>query len=177
MLALPLLATMALAGIWHGSGWSFLLFGLLHGLFLSVNHAWRLRYPGRRSTTVTAVVGRVALTYLCVLVGAVVFRAPSVTASLSMLAAMTGWHGVVLSAPDPRSLYHAVLDLLWLGALFAIVWCAPNTQQIMDAVATRSGSARLRWRQSTPWAVAFGCAATLGLLSIGGTGEFVYFRF
>jgi hypothetical protein len=28
-----------------------------------------------------------------------------------------------------------------------------------------------------PWALAFGCAATLGLLSLGGTGEFVYFQF
>jgi hypothetical protein len=35
----------------------------------------------------------------------------------------------------------------------------------------------LCWRPTTRWALAFGCAATLGLLSIGGTGEFLYFQF
>ena len=36
---------------------------------------------------------------------------------------------------------------------------------------------RLAWQPTLRWAVAFGCATTLGLLSIGGTGEFLYFQF
>jgi alginate O-acetyltransferase complex protein AlgI len=175
MLVLPLLATMALAGVWHGSGWTFVLFGLLHGGFLSVNHAWRIFRLGKRSAAVHAAVGRVALTYVCVLMGAVVFRAPSVGAALSMLGGMAGWHGIVLTAADPHSLLHAWRDGLWLAGLFAIVWFAPNTQQIMD----QARPARLAsgWQPTLPWAAAFGGAATLGLLSIGGTGEFVYFQF
>ena len=35
----------------------------------------------------------------------------------------------------------------------------------------------LRWQPSLRWASAFGGAATLALLSIGGTGEFLYFQF
>ena len=36
-----LLITMALGGLWHGAGWTFLIWGVLHGLYLAINHAWR----------------------------------------------------------------------------------------------------------------------------------------
>jgi hypothetical protein len=88
MVAGPILLTMTLAGIWHGSGWTFIAFGLLHGVYLVINHAWNLWGPRRK------VPGRVALTYLAVLAGAVVFRAPSLTIASRMLADMAGAHGL-----------------------------------------------------------------------------------
>ncbi len=45
VLAWPTLATMLLSGVWHGAGYTFLLWGLLHGLYLIVNHAWRQYGP------------------------------------------------------------------------------------------------------------------------------------
>jgi D-alanyl-lipoteichoic acid acyltransferase DltB (MBOAT superfamily) len=173
MLALPLLATMALAGVWHGSGLTFLVFGLLHGGFLTVNHAWRLFRPGRRRQTAAAIAGRIGLTYLCVLTGAVVFRAASMGDALAVFAGMLGGHGIDLTPADMRGLAHAWLDALWLAGLFGIVWLAPNTQQIMLA----ADGGRWSWRPSVGWAVASGLAAALGLVSLGGTGEFVYFQF
>jgi D-alanyl-lipoteichoic acid acyltransferase DltB (MBOAT superfamily) len=179
MVALPTMVTIGLAGIWHGSAFTFVVFGLLHGVYLCVNHAWRLWRPGARSAAWHAVVARVALTYGCVLVGSVVFRATSLADAGAMLGGMLGLRGVWPAAPDP----HAVADVLWLVALYAIVWGAPNTQQIMRAYAPALGRAAAGswphpvWRPTLPWAVAFGAAATLGLLSIGGTGEFLYYRF
>src|SRR3546814_18540125 len=41
LLAVPTLITMGLAGVWHGAGWQFVVFGLLHGALLVLNHAWR----------------------------------------------------------------------------------------------------------------------------------------
>ena len=35
--------TMLVSGIWHGAGYQFIVFGLLHGLALVVNHWFRLR--------------------------------------------------------------------------------------------------------------------------------------
>lgn len=35
-----LIATMLLGGLWHGAGWTFVLWGGLHGLYLVINHAW-----------------------------------------------------------------------------------------------------------------------------------------
>jgi alginate O-acetyltransferase complex protein AlgI len=146
---------------------------------MCVNHGWRLWRPGPRSGARWAVVGRVALTYACVLVGSVVFRATSLTGAGAMLGGMLGLRGLALGAPDAR----AMVDALWLVALYAVVWGAPNTQQIMRAHAPALGRAVagpwpwLVWQPTLPWAVAFGAAATLGLLSIGGTGEFLYYRF
>src|SRR6201988_5079320 len=36
-----LLVTMLLGGLWHGAAWNFVIWGGLHGLYLSVNHLWR----------------------------------------------------------------------------------------------------------------------------------------
>jgi alginate O-acetyltransferase complex protein AlgI len=179
MVALPTMVTITLAGVWHGSAFTFLVFGLMHGVYLCVNHAWRLWRPGTRSTAWHAVTARVALTYGCVLAGSVVFRAASLTDAGAMLGSMIGLRGIDSAAPDLR----AVVDVAWLVALYAIVWAAPNTQQIMRAYAPALGRVaagpwpRLVWQPTLPWAVAFGAAATLGLLSIGGTGEFLYYQF
>ena len=160
MLLVPLTATMALAGIWHGAGWNYLAFGLLHAVFLGVNHAWRLFRPGPRSDRWHAILGRVALTYSCVLMGAVVFRSPTLDGAWTLLAGGQGG-----GSADPHLRLHAV----WLLGLAAIVWGMPNTRQSM---AHARG-----WRPTIPWALAAGCAASLGLLSLGGTHEFVYFQF
>ena len=42
LLAFPTLLTMFVSGLWHGAGYLFVLWGLLHGVYLTVNHAWRL---------------------------------------------------------------------------------------------------------------------------------------
>jgi D-alanyl-lipoteichoic acid acyltransferase DltB (MBOAT superfamily) len=164
MIGAPIALTMVLISLWHGATLPFLLFGLLHAAFLLVNHAWRVRrgppFPALAS---------VALTYLCVLVGSVLFRATTVGIAGSMLAGMAGLHGVGAIRPDIR----ATADVVWLLALYAIVWLAPTTRQWMLG----DPLVRLTWRPSPQWAVMMGCAATLGVLAAGGTGEFLYFRF
>ena len=35
-----LMATMLIGGLWHGAGWTFVIWGALHGLYLMANHAW-----------------------------------------------------------------------------------------------------------------------------------------
>jgi D-alanyl-lipoteichoic acid acyltransferase DltB (MBOAT superfamily) len=37
------MATMLLGGLWHGAGWTFVVWGGLHGLYLVINHASRVR--------------------------------------------------------------------------------------------------------------------------------------
>ncbi len=39
---LNLFLTMLIGGAWHGAGWTYIVWGGLHGLMLCVNHAWRL---------------------------------------------------------------------------------------------------------------------------------------
>lgn len=164
MIAVPIGVTMALVALWHGAAWTFLVFGALHTVFLLVNHLWRLH----RMPAVPRRFG-VGFTYLCVLLASVFFRADSLSGAGSVLAGMAGWHGVAFAPAD----VHVLGDVCWLAMLYAIVWVAPSTRQIMQGGAP----GRLAWRPSPRWAVAMGCAATTGLLAAGGTGEFLYFRF
>ena len=36
-----ILITMFLGGLWHGAGWTFIFWGLLHGVYICINHLWR----------------------------------------------------------------------------------------------------------------------------------------
>jgi alginate O-acetyltransferase complex protein AlgI len=77
-----LLITMVLAGLWHGAGWTFALWGLYHGALLVLERAcplpaW-LQWPSLRPV-------RVAATFLTVALGWVVFRAPTLGAAGTIL--------------------------------------------------------------------------------------------
>ena len=164
MIGGPIVMTMVLISLWHGATWVFLLFGLLHAAFLLVNHVWRVKRG-----PILPPYASVALTYLCVLAGSVLFRSTTVARAGSMLAAMAGLHGLGDLQPD----IHVPAQILWLVILYAIVWLAPTTRQWMLG----DPASRLAWRPSPQWGVAMGCAATLGVLAAGGTSEFLYFRF
>jgi alginate O-acetyltransferase complex protein AlgI len=164
MIATPLAVTMVLVALWHGATWPFLAFGLLHATFLIANHAWRLAQAPPLPPIVSTV-----LTYLCVLIGAILFRAATLPDAGAMIAGMAGLHGVAAGWID----YPTAVAVLWLIALYAIVWFAPSTRQWMQG----GPKTRLAWAPSPAWAIALGCGATTGLLAAGGTGEFLYFRF
>jgi alginate O-acetyltransferase complex protein AlgI len=178
MIAIPMLITMVLAGIWHGAGVTFLIFGLLHGIYLCVNHAVRVYNPGPRSRRLYAVILRCAATYLSVLIASVFFRAPSVAAAIDVLGGMLGLSGWESQAPAV-GLLHGVFLLL----LCVIVWFFPNSQQIMrryDPVLEEVEPPypiSLSWRPDLGSAMAVGVAAAIGILALGGTTEFLYFQF
>src|SRR5665213_1633261 len=92
-----LLITMVLGGLWHGAGWTFVVWGALHGAFLIINHGWR---AARRvlgiAENAAGIVGRLAawaLTFLAVVVAWVFFRAPDLRTAFDMLSGMAGLHG------------------------------------------------------------------------------------
>ncbi len=150
-----LLVTMALGGLWHGAGWTFVIWGILHGLYLVINHSWQ-NLTGPSITNTNNPNKRFwawLLTFLAVLVGWVFFRAKSVDVALDILQGMVGLNGIVL----PHHWFNAIFtnpvkefllangaqiktikfiayrDQLYLTAeLLLIATLAPNTQQIMQ---------------------------------------------
>ena len=164
MIAAPILATMVLVGLWHGAAWPFVAFALLHAGFLLVNHAWRLT-----DAPALPALPSIALTYACVLIASAIFGSHTLAGAMAMLSGMAGLHGMESFHPD----IHTAAAVAWLLGLYGIVWFAPPTRQFM--LADRSAS--FGWRPTVPFALAMGCAATIGLLGAGGTAEFLYFRF
>jgi D-alanyl-lipoteichoic acid acyltransferase DltB (MBOAT superfamily) len=96
-----LLITMFLGGLWHGAGWTFVAWGLLHGFYLIVNYSWRYVRksfapgPGNSSTRLAAW----ALTFLAVVTSWVLFRSDSFDAALTIYRGMLGENGILLPPP------------------------------------------------------------------------------
>jgi alginate O-acetyltransferase complex protein AlgI len=89
-----LFATMLLGGLWHGAGWTFLVWGALHGLYLVVHRIWRwLRGGGRNRDHAPRLGIAWALTMLAVLVAWVPFRATTLDGTLGM------WQAMAFSGP------------------------------------------------------------------------------
>ncbi|MFO0664549.1 MAG: MBOAT family O-acyltransferase [Polyangiaceae bacterium] len=74
----------ALSGIWHGSGWTYLVWGLFHGFFVAME-----RIAGERRKRVPLVLQHVTTLFL-VVIGWVFFRAKTVEAAVDLLVAMAG---------------------------------------------------------------------------------------
>jgi D-alanyl-lipoteichoic acid acyltransferase DltB (MBOAT superfamily) len=208
---LPTVYTMFLAGIWHGAGLQFIVFGLLHAVYLSVNHAWRNYGPQAPSNPRPALVrglivaGQVALTYGCVVVAQVFFRASSVHDAVSVLSAMAGAHGVDATFV-PRSLVshlgglgRALVKHGWLTSVvhqgdiprqpaglllrYLIIFILPNTQQIMGRFEPYLAKVEptrwkvLIWRPQAIWAVCMSAVLFVDLLSMNYSPPFLYFQF
>lgn len=99
---------MFISGVWHGAGWTFVLWGTAHGAALVVNHLWR-----NYKLPMTPLLGRL-LTMLFIIFSFVIFRAKSLMEALSMYKAMFGFNGVIL----PRWLAKIGASLSAAGVTF-----------------------------------------------------------
>lgn len=80
-----LIITMALGGIWHGAGWTFLIWGLLHGIGLAVFRLWQSQRRGVAPGGRIARIGAGLLTFHYVLLGWIFFRAASLGVAFNIL--------------------------------------------------------------------------------------------
>jgi alginate O-acetyltransferase complex protein AlgI len=189
LVALPMMVTLFIAGIWHGAGLQFLVYGLLHGFYLTVNHGWRLRFHKRVPQALPPPFVRLAkqwsstlLTFSCVVVSFVVFRSTGMNHAISILSSIAGMHRDATFAL-PGSL---APKLARIAVGFGIVWCLPNTQQILSrfkpslqesAWETSSVPHQLLWSPSIGWAAAFGSLFLLTLWNMQDPSTFLYFQF
>ena len=87
-----LMMTMLLGGLWHGASWTFVVWGGLHGLYLSVERLLRSRFGNYRPGPV-AFFGLGLLTYALVNITWVFFRAHTFEKAWVVLGGMFGAHG------------------------------------------------------------------------------------
>jgi alginate O-acetyltransferase complex protein AlgI len=81
---LNLMIVFLLCGLWHGAGWTFLVWGAWHGLWLVVE-----RVCGRKPFyAILPAAGQVLVTFLLVTVGWVIFRADTLSEAGRLLAVM-----------------------------------------------------------------------------------------
>jgi alginate O-acetyltransferase complex protein AlgI len=177
--AVPSLLTFLVAGVWHGSGWTYVIYGTMHGIAVATFLGWR-EFSGVKLPSPVAWL----LTMATVVSALVMFRAPDVPTALTLLSNM--W-GVAASNPAAAVLTidhaQAISLIVIMGAITLLL---PNTQQILhhewpvvdskpEAVASEAGL--VTWRPSFGSALVTACVFTIAITSIGSSSGFLYYKF
>lgn len=198
-----LFITMLLGGLWHGAGWTFVVWGGLHGLYLVINHAWRAFREAvlGQDLSQSTLLGRWAgmtLTFLAVVVAWVFFRATTIDSALNIVSAMAGTNGWPLPLDwQPRidviasstglqfadlKAFEGTRQILWITILLLAALLLPNSQTtVRHATEFLTNRAPLALREPLAWA-GLGTASLLLLLMAAingsrGVSEFIYFNF
>ena len=139
-----LMLTMLLGGLWHGASWTFVFWGALHGGYLIVNHTFAATMARRAVVLERAKAWRLlsmAMTFLCVVVAWVFFRAHSFSGAALMLQSLSPYGAGTEVDGVHAMLWNSGLDLArawwWCAALALIAFVAPNSNAIGDAVLRR----------------------------------------
>ncbi|BDQ32979.1 peptidoglycan O-acetyltransferase [Pseudodesulfovibrio portus] len=170
-----LFITFLLGGIWHGAGWTFVIWGVLHGLAMVVHRFWT--NAGLRMSKYLAW----PVVFLFVNFAWVFFRAKTFADAMRMLKSMVGLndivlpkfmqsafladYGVAFSSPlygfHQRDLVVPLLAACFLSCL----WCS-NSNEITE----RFTPTRLRL-------VGAVAVAVMSIIYVGSPSEFIYFQF
>jgi alginate O-acetyltransferase complex protein AlgI len=177
--AIPSIMTFLIAGVWHGSGWTYIIYGLMHGLAIATFLGWRefsgIKLPSPMAWLITMV------TVVC---GLVMFRAPDVPTALSLLGHMWGVAGSSVQATAISiDSAQAISMIVIMGAITLLM---PNTQQILhhewpvidskpEEVANAAGL--VAWRPTFGTAFVTACIFTVAISSIGSSSGFLYYKF
>ena len=148
---------MALGGLWHGAAWTFVAWGLLHGVGLAVGR-WR---AARGSGSVPPALQRAA-TFHFVCLGWLLFRADSLhTVGTMLVRLFTAW------GPAP-----AVTPLVLLAVAFGI-----GVQYIPKGLPERAEAAFARAGTLAQGAALGALLFVFSALGPQGVAPFIYFRF
>ncbi len=162
-----LMITMALGGLWHGANWTFVVWGILHGLYLVIHRSFRAFCEARPRLdwllqTLPGTLLRCGVTFLSVCAGWVFFRAQSFSAASRVLGRLVVPHR---GLPSPLH-YHS----FWY-TVAAVVLC--------HALAQRGMWQRIAVRLPAPvMGMGYALVLTLALLLAPATEKaFIYFQF
>ena len=154
-----LMITMLLGGLWHGAAWTFIAWGAYQGFWLALE-----RMLGKKPFyAATPKAMRMAVTFVIVLGGWVLFRAETFAQAQGFFAGMFGFGEASLG-----TLRFDVgrLDVVVLSVCALLVWLSRNSQEMID---------RGSWLAKIMIAMLFPLA--ICQLFFSSYSPFLYFRF
>jgi alginate O-acetyltransferase complex protein AlgI len=190
-----LMVTMLLGGLWHGAGWNFLVWGGLHGIYLSINHLWLGWRGGKAFASAAGLAVKAlswAITFFAVVIAWVFFRARTMAGAWQMLGGLFGFEAGSSAYASPGILRLMDLPvlvgaerLLLIGGCavalaLAIALCLPNVPQVFGYREYRRAPEKvawLRWRPNGAWALVTALALAISLFGMWQRLEFLYFQF
>lgn len=196
---LNILIVMLLGGLWHGTGFNFIAWGALHGVYLALNHLWRklqARLNLNLQSTLWLCFGR-CLTFFAVSLAWVLFRSHSWDGALIIFKGLVGANSLVLPAKYMtglaclQDLFPSLIfsDMAWIiktrsgilyhiASAFAIVWFLPNLPQVFNIEEGPSDAIKGRWYLHYVWALGLALVFVYTLLALYQQhGSFIYYQF
>lgn len=158
-----LMGTMLLGGLWHGASWAFVVWGGLHGVYLSVERLLRSRFAGYRPGPF-ALLGLGALTYALINVTWVFFRAKSFGKAWLVLNGMFGFNA---AAQPILPAVHLVMVGGIVGAIVFAHWLMRN--RTLESAVARMPAPLL----SVAWTLMLSAI----VIEQGAGNAFIYFQF
>jgi alginate O-acetyltransferase complex protein AlgI len=163
--AINLVIVMFIGGLWHGAAWTFVVWGVVHGLFLVIEHVLRGVFKGAVWTETLIVKLLLGLvTYAAVCFAWVFFRAADFATANRLLRAMVGGSpngDAILATRDMLQVVIVIIALLFAH------WRLRETS--IEAAMARLPS----WLITCVWAVMAGAI----ILTQGNGNSFIYFQF
>lgn len=144
---------MFISGVWHGAGWTFVIWGSLHALALVINHIWK-----KKKLKMPAWLGW-AVTFLFINTTFVFFRAADLETAFRIFRGMAGMNGLPLGEKLEDLLTPVAIALLI--ALFG-----RNSMEWVKKFVPN-------WR----YAIVTAVLTAWCLLSLSRVSEFLYFQF
>lgn len=172
---LNLIIVMLLGGLWHGASWNFVIWGGIHGLYLMINHGMQALSQKHSPTVFQNDVINTAITFLCVTIAWVFFRAETLESALYMI------H--IMIFPDIAALSQTLMAVPELIAtLFpcaCIIWLMPNAMTIKNTLEKRLKD-QIPLKKTIALPLIFsslGLAFSTYFIFAGVYSEFIYFQF
>ena len=173
-----ILTVYMISGLWHGAGWTFLVWGGLHGLAQVAERLW----GSRRERVPRAL--RWCWTFLFVNLAWVFFQAPSLPAAGMLLrSAVCGWPGLPLEALAAGALDSEATALRTLlpfaaKAVPGLVLAALFTVGLAVSLRRQSAARQMEnFRPSPGKAAACGILLAWSVLSFSSAATFIYSNF
>jgi D-alanyl-lipoteichoic acid acyltransferase DltB (MBOAT superfamily) len=179
-----LAVTGILSGLWHGLGWTFVIWGLVQTMILLVAHEKRKRARRRGPISPVRRAGAILLTFLVSALIGGLFRSPTLDSANHLYGAL----GSIFSLGDPGKLL-GPRALIMLPVCALVAWGLPNSAQFFgrywNAIDLRPETPPLppcrprflHFALNRRWAVIMALAFVLCLLLIGDSRRFVYVQF
>ena len=180
-IAISVMVTFAISGLWHGAAWKFVIWGLLHGAAIAVEFATsklREQYFGVPKANFQRIAGRIyTFGFLCVTW--VFFRAESIKEAMYVLNHMVrGWGSLLSAGYLLNTFFHlgynnslfGVYNLI-LGVLLVAFLSFVQRKSITETDDPEG------WILKRSWPVYFGCMVFIVVAGAFSTPEFIYFNF
>lgn len=178
-----IMITMFISGLWHGANYTFVIWGLLHGILICINYCWisLIKTTGAaklQKTTCYKILSNIVIFSVITLLW-IIFRSNNIETLSEILRTLLQFN------LDTTTSKYDLIDLLYLLLPLTIVFILPNVAQIFtdelnsDNLPKTHYFIKLQYRPTLTYslAISFMLLVSLICMNLQKSSEFIYFNF